>query len=128
MPSFTEWTEVHKALADPTRLHILALLAVGELCVCELVEVIGASQPTVSRHLGKLKQARLVQEQRVAQWVFYSLDDTKVSFLREIIKVLPSVAEEFTAVKGNAQIACHIRQSAVKVPSPLVGALRDTSQ
>ena len=63
-----------KASADPTRLRLLALLAGGEATVGELVEVLGQSQPRVSRHLRLLAAARLVAHFRDGQWVYYRLD------------------------------------------------------
>lgn len=63
-----------KATADPSRLRLLALLASGEATVGELVEVLGQSQPRVSRHLKILSDARLVSHFRDSQWVYYRLD------------------------------------------------------
>ena len=61
-------------LADGTRRRILALLAAeGELCVCELCAALGETQPKVSRHLGTLKEAALVQTRRSGTWMFYRL-------------------------------------------------------
>jgi ArsR family transcriptional regulator, arsenate/arsenite/antimonite-responsive transcriptional repressor len=62
------------ALADPARLHILSLLAAapdGEVCVCEFIEPLGKSQPTVSHHLKVLGDAGLVEGRRRGKWVWY---------------------------------------------------------
>jgi ArsR family transcriptional regulator, arsenate/arsenite/antimonite-responsive transcriptional repressor len=64
---------VAKALSDPTRVRILHVLAGRELCVCEMVELIDRGQPTVSRHLGILRDAGLVEDVRDGQWVNYRL-------------------------------------------------------
>jgi ArsR family transcriptional regulator len=63
-----------KALADPTRLRLLALLDRGEATVGELVEVLGQSQPRVSRHLRILSEAGLVSHFRDGQWMYYCLE------------------------------------------------------
>lgn len=63
--------EVLKALADPVRLRVLALLDREELCVCELVAALDMTQPAVSQHLAKLKEAGLVRDRRHGQWIFY---------------------------------------------------------
>lgn len=64
-----------KALADPTRLRCLMLLAgEGELCVCELVHALGLAQPKVSRHLGVLREAGLVLDRRAGQWIYYRIN------------------------------------------------------
>lgn len=62
-----------KALTEPIRLRILALLGEGELCVCELVEVLQIPQSTVSRHLALLKGAGWVTERRQGVWMYYRL-------------------------------------------------------
>jgi ArsR family transcriptional regulator len=67
-------TSLLKASADPTRLRLLALLEAGEATVGELTEILGQSQPRVSRHLRILADARLVSHFRDGQWVYYRLD------------------------------------------------------
>ena len=62
-----------KACSDPTRLRLLFLLAVRELCVCEFVEVLEIPQGKISRHLAILKQTQLVRDRRDATWIYYSL-------------------------------------------------------
>jgi ArsR family transcriptional regulator len=62
-----------KALGDETRLRIVALLSHGELCVCHLEEALGLSQPNVSRQLGILRTAGIVEDRRDGNWVYYRL-------------------------------------------------------
>lgn len=62
-----------RALGDPTRLRILALLAHGELCVCHLTRALKTSQPAVSRHLGVLRGAGVVEAKRDGAWMLYRL-------------------------------------------------------
>jgi ArsR family transcriptional regulator len=64
---------VFRALADRTRLRILALLSGGEVCVCEIHESLRLPQPTVSRHLAYLRNAGLVTARKDGLWVHYSL-------------------------------------------------------
>jgi len=66
-------SRLFKALADETRLRIVALLAHGELCVCHLEEALRLSQPKVSRHLATLRAAGVVQDRREGTWVYYRL-------------------------------------------------------
>jgi SAM-dependent methyltransferase len=63
-----------KAAGDPSRLRLLALLTAGEATVGELVEVLGQSQPRVSRHLRILADAQLVRSFRDGHWVYYRLE------------------------------------------------------
>ena len=62
-----------KALAHPVRLRILSLLRGGELCVCQLTEVVGLAPSTVSEHLTLLRRAGAVVERKEGKWVFYAL-------------------------------------------------------
>lgn len=64
-----------RAFADPTRLRLLNVLAAGELCVCDLVELLALPQPTVSRHLAVLRGAGLVTVTRDWKFVHYRLTD-----------------------------------------------------
>jgi ArsR family transcriptional regulator, arsenate/arsenite/antimonite-responsive transcriptional repressor len=64
---------VFRGFADPTRLRLLNLLAAGELCVCDLVEILGLPQPMVSRHLAYLRRAGLVEVTREARFAHYRL-------------------------------------------------------
>ena len=67
-----------KALADETRLRILRLLEVREMCVCEVMVALGLTQPTASHHLGLLENAGLVKDRKEGKWVFYSIADPKL--------------------------------------------------
>jgi len=62
---------VFKALADKTRLRILALLGANEVCVCHIHDSLGLPQPTVSRHLAYLRKCGLVDVRRDGVWMHY---------------------------------------------------------
>ena len=66
-------TRLFRALGDETRLRIVALLSHGELCVCHLEQALDLSQPNVSRQLGILRMAGVVDARRAGTWVYYSL-------------------------------------------------------
>jgi ArsR family transcriptional regulator len=66
--------ETLKFLADGNRLRILRILSRRESCVCELIEQVGLTQPLVSYHLRRLREAGLVRTRRKAQWIYYSID------------------------------------------------------
>jgi ArsR family transcriptional regulator len=73
------------ALGDPVRLRLLSMLASapsGEVCVCNFVEPLGKTQPTVSHHLRILGEAGLVHGDRRGKWVWYSLDRDRLFLLR----------------------------------------------
>jgi len=63
-----------KALADPTRVRILAALRLSVLCVCELCDALEMSQSSLSTHLQVIKQAGLVTARKDGKWVYYGLE------------------------------------------------------
>jgi len=68
-------SKVFKAFADENRLRILSLLAIREMCVCEIMVALDLTQPTASHHLGILENVGLVKDRKEGKWVFYSLSD-----------------------------------------------------
>ena len=67
-----------KALADDTRQAILRLLLQSEMCVGDIVDAFGLSQPTISHHLGTLKNAGLVSSRKEGKQVYYAIDQKNV--------------------------------------------------
>lgn len=63
-----------KLLGDKTRLTMLKMLETHDYCVCEFVDIFKVSQPAISQHIRKLKDAGLVRETRKSQWIIYSLN------------------------------------------------------
>ena len=84
-----------RALADPTRLRLLNLIADREICVCYLVEILRMSQPKVSRHLAYLRRAGIVASRRDGKWMHYRLrmpdDDAAAAILREVLGRLQAI-------------------------------------
>ncbi|WP_368505194.1 ArsR/SmtB family transcription factor [Alkalihalophilus sp. As8PL] len=75
---------IFKALSDETRLKIAySLLQDGELCVCDVANIIGATMATVSHHLRLLKNLGIAKSRKEGKLVFYSLDDEHVKMLVE---------------------------------------------
>lgn len=72
---FRELADFYKVFGDTTRIRILCVLLESEMCVCDLAEVIGASQSAISHQLRVLKQMKLVKNRREGKTVFYSLAD-----------------------------------------------------
>lgn len=80
--------ELFGALADRTRLRILNLLRGGERCVCDLVDTLGAPQPSVSRHLAVLRRAGLVRARREGAWMHYRLAEECEGLLRRLYECI----------------------------------------
>ncbi|HEX2040292.1 MAG TPA: metalloregulator ArsR/SmtB family transcription factor [Acidimicrobiales bacterium] len=83
-----ELAAAFKVLADPVRLRLLSLVAAqpgGEVCVCELVEPLARSQPTVSHHLKVLHEAGLVEREKRGTWVWYRVVPDRLAVLRDAL-------------------------------------------
>jgi len=93
--------EIYRALGDPVRLRILALLRVREACVCELVGRLPVSQPAVSQHLRKLRQAGLVVERRQKYWTYYAIRGDLPPVLEGIMASLPRDTEDEAWMREN---------------------------
>lgn len=64
---------IAKALSEENRVRILCLLRDGEICVCQIIEVLEIAPSTVSKHLSILQQAQLITSQKKGRWIYYSL-------------------------------------------------------
>jgi ArsR family transcriptional regulator len=99
-----------KALADETRLRIVALLLCsGELCVCDITATLQLPQSTVSRHLSYLKNAGWVTDRREGVWIVYALstDDLMktqlAGVLKQLLTELPVVAADLKKISSFAK-------------------------
>jgi ArsR family transcriptional regulator len=94
-PAIDQLEIVFKALADKTRLRILALLGNNEVCVCHLHDTLGLPQPTASRHLAYLRKSGLVDARRDGVWMHYrvstSLDPVVQKVVRAAIDALVDI-------------------------------------
>jgi ArsR family transcriptional regulator len=81
--------EVFKALADPARVRIVNVLATSSepVCVCNLIEPLGLSQPTVSHHLKKLTDAGLLAREQRGKWAYFSLRPEAIEKLGAVVEM-----------------------------------------
>jgi ArsR family transcriptional regulator len=112
-----------RALADRTRLRLLNLMSAGEVCVCFFVEVLGASQPKISRHLAYLRRAGVVAARREGKWMHYRITTPEDAHAARVFaEVLTWLGEEREMQKDRARmesICC-----APRMPVRLQGAPR----
>ncbi len=103
------------ALAEPTRRRALALLWTGqELCVCELMERLGATQSRMSRHVGVLKAAGLVLDRRDAQWVRYRRNpDVAPSIANIVDSVIAAMSIVETSAAQRSRRKSHQQGAAI---------------
>lgn len=105
-----------KAVAEPTRLRILVLLAVGELNVKDLTQILGQSQPRISRHLKLLTEAGLIERHREGSWAYFHIADRSDSG-RLVRRVLEHVELEDAIVRrdrGRAETLKREREAAAQ--------------
>ena len=90
---------VMKALSDPGRITILKLLGQRELCACEIIGALRLAQPTISRHMKVLVDARLVTGRKVGPWVHYRVAENPASpYARTMLAELSGWLENDPAV------------------------------
>lgn len=82
--AYVDLAETFRALGDSTRAKIVHALADQTLCVCDLAQVVGVSEPAVSQHLRLLRSLRIVRGRRAGKMVYYSLEDEHVRALLDM--------------------------------------------
>jgi ArsR family transcriptional regulator, arsenate/arsenite/antimonite-responsive transcriptional repressor len=90
-PAWAESTSgLLKAIADPTRLTMLAALwkADAPVCICDFTGSLELSQPTISHHMGKLREAGLVKAEKNGIWIYYRLSEGLPSSTRQVLAQL----------------------------------------
>jgi DNA-binding transcriptional ArsR family regulator len=93
---------VTKALADSQRVRILMMLQPGELCVCQIMEVLGLAPSTVSKHLSILSAAGLVDSRKEGRWMYYRLPESKAGvFVRPVMKWLGKTLKNDETIKRD---------------------------
>ncbi len=105
-PAMQNVAQILKLLGDKTRLTMIKLLETNDCCVCEFVAIFNMSQPAISQHLRKLKDAGLVKENRKGQWIFYSLnqDNEYYPFLASLLDHLPN--QDPLLTENGTRISC----------------------
>jgi ArsR family transcriptional regulator, arsenate/arsenite/antimonite-responsive transcriptional repressor len=83
-----ELNQLGQAIADPTRVRILAALLQSELCVCELVDALEISQSTLSSHLQVLRQTGMVRTRKEGRWIYYSLEKRKAALMNALFSLI----------------------------------------
>lgn len=107
--SLEEVAMILKLLSDKTRLSMVGLLSKNDCCVCEFVEIFKMSQPAISQHLRKLKDAGLVTERRSGQWIIYSLNHQNEFYplVRDVLNHIPDQREKLVWLEEQGlRISC----------------------
>ena len=97
-----DFIKTSKALSDETRVRIVSLLMHNELCVCQLMEILGMGQSTVSKHLGILKNAGLIEAEKRGTWSFYRLSRDKANRHNlDFIRILSSLPKDDAFIQND---------------------------
>ena len=118
-----EFMSIVKAMADESRSRILMFLHAGELCVCQLIELLELAPSTVSKHMSILYQAGLVETRKEGRWVYYRLAGegaspcalSAIGWLRKCAENDPSIIKDnrkVTVVRAAdpKDLCCHYRR------------------
>ena len=98
-----------RAFSDCTRLRILFLLQGGECCVGNIVDILGIEQPSASRHLAYLRQARLVSVRKAGLWSYYSLAPAEEPFHVKLLECLACCFAEVPEIRADQERARRVR-------------------
>ena len=104
-PSIADLDALFKAFGDPTRIRILNVLAAGELCVCDVVELLGLPQPTVSRHLAYLRRCGLVDATREWKFAHYRLADPTTAVHRSLLACVGAAFADVPTLDAERAVA-----------------------
>jgi len=107
-------TKILKALADESRIRIVALLKKRNgLCVCEITEIIGLSQPTISSHLKKLQDAEIITYSKDGLWVNYSLDENMEKEVKQLLDSMVQILGEDERIKSDVSRSFKINREMI---------------
>lgn len=98
-----EFLAITKALSDENRVRVLMALSAGELCVCQIIELLKLAPSTVSKHISILKQARLVESTKNGKWVYYRTDSNVPKVASEAIAWAKKHLASEASIKEDAK-------------------------
>ncbi|NBB95866.1 MAG: metalloregulator ArsR/SmtB family transcription factor [Planctomycetes bacterium] len=108
---------INKALSDENRVRVMLALAGGEMCVCQIIELLGLAPSTVSKHMHVLQQAGLVDARKEGRWIYYRRADSdavrdRVALLDESLAGDPTARSDARRLKrirqiNRSKLCCH---------------------
>jgi ArsR family transcriptional regulator len=104
-----ELVAIARALADPTRVRIVAALRKGELCVCELVHALDISQSSLSSHLQICRQAGVVTARKESRWIYYSLSTRYEPLIETIFSDLQTLGSDEQLGRDSMRLKKRLR-------------------
>lgn len=101
---------ITKALSDESRLRALVAVKNGELCLCQIIQVLGLSPATVSKHMDVLERAGLVQRRRQGKWRYYALSDGATEAATSALKWVLEQLRKDPRITEDARRTRKVRQ------------------
>jgi DNA-binding transcriptional ArsR family regulator len=101
-------TSIAGALADPNRVRLLAACLDHERCVCQLVALIDLSNASISKHLGQLRDAGLLESRREGRWVHYRTPEAPVAIVRDALATVRTYALDDDRIRMDQQTLINI--------------------
>jgi len=117
MPSakMNELVGAAKALSDDNRVRVLMLLADGELCVCQIIEMLRLAPSTISEHMAVLHRAGLVEARKDGRWIYYRLADADTAGMVGVaLRWVRDSLENDRQVRSDARRLCAVKRTPVK--------------
>ncbi len=105
---------IAKALSDSNRVRTLLALRKGELCVCQIIELLGLAPSTVSKHMAVLKHAGLVKSRKEERWIYYRLPDSadKDTIIQRALEwVVGSLSKDKKIIEDSVNLVKILKQS-----------------
>jgi DNA-binding transcriptional ArsR family regulator len=110
-----EYQAALKAAADANRARILKMLEGGELCVCQIVAVLGLSASTVSKHLSLLRAAGLVEERKAGKWVHFRLSESRDNdYALPLLSLMRGWLRRDATIRSDTERVARIRRMPVE--------------
>jgi ArsR family transcriptional regulator, arsenate/arsenite/antimonite-responsive transcriptional repressor len=98
-----EIVDVAEALSDPGRVRIVGALLPGELCVCQIIELLTLAPSTISKHLSILRAARLIDARKQGRWMYYRIADDAPPAARGALRWLRAALEDSEQAAADAR-------------------------
>jgi len=109
-----EFVTICKALSDPNRIRILQALRKGELCVCQIIDLLQLAPSTISKHMSVLRAAKLVQSRKDSRWVYFKLMQNPKADIDRFLSISNQVLSNDRQIKQDGKRVQSIRATGVE--------------
>ena len=99
-----DFTDLMKAMSDSNRVRILQLLSGGELCVCQILEVLDIAPSTLSKHISVLKNVKIIKSRKSGRWIYYRLSDKCSEAAGKIVELASFALEDDEQVLRDREV------------------------